>query len=85
MSRYKFPLRVSNIDTKSKYSFSPTNPVKDVTCTPVLTVLSIAMRVLWKRSTGLEEGLYGGVVDMLDLELREQFSPQIINEVFTVI
>ena len=31
-------------------------------CTPAPLVLSIAIIVLWKRSTGLEDGLYGGVV-----------------------
>ena len=37
LSRYGFSLSVSDIDTKSTYSFSPMYPVKDGTCTAVLT------------------------------------------------
>ena len=33
----RFPHTVSDIDTKSTYSFSPMYPVKDGTCTPFLT------------------------------------------------
>ena len=33
-----------------------------LSCTPIRLVLSIVVRVLWKRSTGFNDGLYVGVV-----------------------
>ena len=36
VSRYQFPLTVSDIDTKYMYSFFPMYPVKEGTCSPVL-------------------------------------------------
>ena len=37
MSIYQLPLIVSDIETRSTYSFSPTYPVSNSTCSPVLT------------------------------------------------
>ena len=46
MSMYLFPLIVSNIETRSTYSFSPTYPVKEGMCSPWSSTYS-ALSDLW--------------------------------------
>ena len=43
VNRYWFPLTIFDIDTRSMYSFSATYPVKDGTCSPVLTSILLSL------------------------------------------